>query len=342
MMNMNETEQTDFNALFDLILSEEAEIPISKLYQLSDLPQNEFDRFMNRWPSTSDDRREQVARHMADISEENFVVDFAPYARLMLKDDAAGVRLAALDMLWDNSSVSFIDPVIERMVKDEDDDVRASAAASLGHYLLMMQWGEINRQFEQKIQEVLLEQIRGVFTPKPVRRAALEAISSGDLAEVPDLIQQAYTSDDPQMRLSAVFAMGRSADDRWVHNIATELESDDEDMRVEASRAAGNIGKSDFAEQLSEIAKFDDHLEAQIAAIYALAQIGNETAAKTLDEIVNDEDYADLHEIADEAMEEMMVMGLDIDLPIFELDENDLDDRGDEDLLNEDLFDEDL
>lgn len=339
-MDMSESENINFKQLFNEILSDDQDVPISKLYQLSDLPQSEFDEFMNRWVTVSEDRRAQVARHMADISEENFIVDFSPFSRKFMSDQSTPVRLAALDMLWDNSSSTFINPIMNVMAKDESDEVRAAAAATLGHYLLMMQWGEINQQYEEKIAEALLEQLKEVFTPMLVRRAALESIASGSLAEIPDLIQQAYTSDDPQMRLSAVFAMGRSADDRWANQISNELDSDDPDMRVEASRAAGTLGQSDFTDQLIEIAKYDDHLEAQIAAIYALGQIGNDAATKALDDIANDEEYADLHEIADEAMEEMLVLGLDRDLPIIDWDgdeSNDEFDDEDDDLIDDEF-----
>lgn len=325
-MNQSQSQDTDFDELFALILNENGAPPISKLYQLSDMPQVEFEKFMTRWPQVSPNYRAQIARHMADISEENFVVDFSPFAEPFLKDEEPAVRLAALDMLWDSTDTSLIEPIIYLMANDKDDAVRASAAATLGHYMLMIQWGEINQKFEAPVTAALLTQINHGFTPKSVRRAALESISSSGAPEVPELIRQAYASGDPQMKLSAIFAMGRSADERWSQQIANELESDEPEMRVEASRAAGILGQSDYSEKLAHIALNDDHLEAQIAAIYALGQIGNDTAVRTLDEISNSIEYEDLHEIAEEAMEEMMIMGLDIDLSLIDWEADDDDD----------------
>ncbi|MDJ0753082.1 MAG: HEAT repeat domain-containing protein [Ardenticatenaceae bacterium] len=320
---MKETENINYDELFEMLFDENRDVTVSKIYQLSDLPTREFEQFFSRWQSLEPDRKGIIARHMADISEENFVVDFAPFAGRLMTDPAAEVRLASLDMLWDCSDVALIDPIIERMEQDQDDRVRASAAATLGHYMLMIQWGEIDDQYESSIATALLAQFNGAMTPVEIRRAALESISSASLDVVPDLINQAYTSRDPLMQLSAVFAMGRTADSRWSREIRTELDSDDPDMRAEAGRAAGALGSSDFADQLAQIAKFDDHIEAQIAAIYALGQIGNELASKTLDEIVSDEEYEDLHEIAEEAMEEMMVMGMDFDLSLLDWQDDD-------------------
>lgn len=320
---MKETENINYDELFEMLFDDNRDVVVSKIYQLSDLPTREFEQFFDRWQSLESGRKGIIARHMADISEENFIVDFSPFARRLMSDSTADVRLAALDMLWDSSDVALIAPIIERMEQDQDERVRASAAATLGHYLLMIQWGEIDNQYEASIASALLAQFNGAMTPVAIRRAALESISSASLDVIPELINQAYTNRDPLMQLSAVFAMGRAADSRWSREIRTELDSDDPDMRAEAGRAAGALGSSDFADQLSQIAKFDDHLEAQIAAIYALGQIGNEVASKTLEDIISDEAYADLHEIAEEAMEEMMVMGMDFDLSLLDWQDDD-------------------
>ena len=271
---------------------------------------------------------------MADISENNYQVDYSPIAADLLQDESEEVRLAALDMLWDSDKVSLIPTIIEMMRSDKVTKVRAAAAASLGHYLLMAQWGELSLDVEDPISEALIGQITNPLTPMPVRRASLESVASISLPEIQTYIRDAYESGVPEMEVSAIFAMGRSADGTWLPIIENELESHDNEMRAEAVKAAGIIGDSSLAEKLSDIALDDDDLEVRLAAVTALGLIGNAVATNTLSRMAEEEEDESLLDAIEEALEEMAMLGLDLDLSIIDWEEND--DDEDFDMLHDD------
>lgn len=307
-------------------LEDGASVRLPLLYRLSDMTPPDFDAFIASWPRWSAKRRSVVSRHMADICEENYVVDFAPVFRFMLADEEPAVRLAALDGLWDSSNLAVVDPIIALMEKDAETQVRAAAAATLGHYVLMGEWGQIAERVAARIVAALLAQFARDDQPAAVRRAVLESLGNAAHPAVPGLIDSSYERGDDSMRISAVFAMGRTADRRWLPIILDELRSADFDMRLEAVRAAGNLGFSDPVDQLVELL-YEDDLEIQLAAIAALGQIGSEAAYEALQELADDPDAEDLYEAIEEAMEEIEWLGGDIDLNLMEWDGDEDDDQ---------------
>ncbi len=323
---LEDAKAPDYSTILKDLADPEKELSVSTYYLLSDMPLEHFEELKALWPKLDSQRRDVLARNMADISENNFQVDYSPIATQLLNDESENVRLAALDMLWDSDRVSLIQPIIKMMQNDTATKVRAGAAASLGHYLLMAQWGEMNLDIEEPISEALIAQITNPLTPLPVRRASLESVSSISLPEIQTYIRDAYESGVPEMEISAVFSMGRSADSMWVPIIQNELENPDNEMRSEAAKAAGIIGDSSLADQLAELALDDDDLEVRLAAVTSLGLIGNAVATDTLSRMAEEEEDEALLDAIEDALEEMAMIGLDLDLSIIDWNEDEEDD----------------
>ena len=100
-------DQLSFSEVLDRLFDEER-VPLSLLYRLSDMTPAEMSQLTSRWPEQAEARRRVIGRHLADISEENFVVDFSPVFRLLLSDTSPAVRLAALDGLWDTTNTAAV------------------------------------------------------------------------------------------------------------------------------------------------------------------------------------------------------------------------------------------
>ena len=310
-------------ALLDDLESEQP-LVISTLYRLSDLGQVELDQVAARWPRLSDERRYAVVQHLADITEGNFQVDFTPVFALCLRDAAANVRRAALEGLWDSENLALVPTLLDMLKNDPDMEVRAAAAGTLGHYVLLTEWEQLPRTATAGVVDALMAQLENDRIPDVLRRAALEAVSSiGDERLYP-FIEAAYRDDDEEMQAAALFAMGNNADKRWVKYVRQEIKNESPVLREEAVRAAGNIGTSDLVEDVIEALREDDDLSVQMAAVTALGQMGSEQAREALAELLEDEDAEELHELAEEALEEIdMFAGME--LFDFDLDEDDED-----------------
>lgn len=289
---------------FDLILAaifDADEVSLPALFRLSDMGQQEFTQFSQQWEQVDEARRGVVARHMADLSEQNFEVEFAPAFKQMLRDSTVSVRLAALDGLWDTTAVTVIPTIINVLQDDTAADVRTSAAATLAHVILLGEWGQISARLRDNAADALVAAYQNAENPATVRRAALESLGASSHEQVPTMIAEAYESSDPQMLVSALFAMGNSADLVWLGTISAEMENPITSIRAEAARAAGELGSGDMVADLAELV-FDVEEDVQTAAIIALGKIGSDQAIELLAEFSKDDDIADLHSVIKQAM----------------------------------------
>lgn len=334
---MQEEPQKPFSDVLDALFNEE-QVPVHLLFRLSDMLADEEKRFFAAWAEVEDDRRQEIMRHLTDLAEDNFVVDFSPIFVKGLADSLADVRLAGLDGLWDATDVRLIPRVLGLMQTDEDLNVRAAAASTLAHYVLLSEWGQIPQRPLQPVITALLAAYEDEETAVAIRRSALEALGAANHPRVPTLIEEAYENDDPAMQLSAIFAMGNSADPRWLPTILAEMTNPSADMRAEAAQAAGAIGGSDAIPQLAELTQDEDE-DVRAAAIVALGLIGGDDAQMILSDLLEDPDFEDLHEIIQESLEVLLLMSGELNLLSYldgdEDDEDDEDDEFDEDAVGD-------
>ena len=324
---MKEEEKAFATVLKDLF--EADPLPIPELYRLSDMSAENWTAFASGWTAVSDERRQAIVRHLADISEDNFIVNFAPIFTHSLEDALPEVRVAALDGLWDVMDLRLITPITAMMQTDPEEAVRAAAVGALGHYVLLAEWGQLPERILPGLVDSLLAEYDKEDTAVAVRRVLLEAIGAAHHPRVNELIEEAYENGDQSMQMSAIFAMGNTADRRWTVTVLGEMESPYEDMRAEAARAAGAIGSSDFVPLLAELA-YDEDLAVQVAAVTSLGQIGGDDVQRILANMLDDsevEEVDELFEAVEEAMEESAMMAGDykfVDFPLEDEDELDV------------------
>ncbi|MBP6787886.1 MAG: HEAT repeat domain-containing protein [Candidatus Promineofilum sp.] len=308
------------------------EVPVHLVYRLSDMGAANFELFQREWLEVSEERRAALVRHMADIAEENYLVDFTPLFAHLFNDTYATVRQAALDGVWDSTDSGLVRPIIGLLQGDRDINVRAAAARALAHYVLLAEWGQIRPAVAAPAIDALLAEHDRPNTPLEVKRAALEAVAAANNPRIPDMILNAYDDGPEELQLSALFAMGLTADRRWLPLLNEEMQSPSADFRAEAARAAGGLGSADSIDALEGLLT-DQDLEVAMAAVYALGQIGGDRAVELLTRLSEDPDYEELYDAIDEALEEADLLEGGFDL--LALDEADL--EGDDDGLLDDL-----
>ncbi len=320
------TNDSDFtiNQIMQALTGDEP-VSIPMLYQLTDLTPDDMDQFCSSWSGLNQERRRVIIRHLADISEHNFQVDFSAVFSHCLGDSEPEVRKASLDGLWDTDRQSLIKPIIRAMESDPENEVKALAAATLGHFVLMGEWQQIPYSSIEPIVEALIAQVEKDEVAVSVRRAALESLGAASHPRVASLIEEAYDGGDPDMQISSVYAMGKSADKRWLPVVAGEMLNPTIEMRIEAARASGEIGGSDFVPNLGELV-WDEDVEVQLAAVAALGEIGGELAMRILEELVEDPEAADIQDATVEALEQASWTESDFDFSLLDW-ENDLDDQ---------------
>jgi HEAT repeat protein len=192
------------------------------------------------------------------------------------------------------------------MRSDPAPQVRAAATTSLSRFAYQAELAEIDTRDSQALRDGLLAMIKDPRQPLEVRRRALESAGYfGSIDEIQRQIELAYTSDEQLLRESALVAMGRSMLERWLPTIGRELTSPSPALRYEAARAAGEMGE-DARSLLAKLAPLlNDHdSEVALAAIWALGQVGGDSAKRVLQQVQKSEDETRRQAAAD-ALEEL-------------------------------------
>ena len=293
----------EFSLVLDRLRDTDHPISMSHLYQLSDLAGADLAALERVWSQLPVERRRNILADLSEIGEANFEVTFESVFRLGLEDDDAEARATAIRALWESEDATLIAPLIQFLAADPDLQVRAAAASALGRFIYLGEVEELPAPQARRVEEALLAVIGGADALE-VRRRALEAVAYASRPEVAPLIEAAYTSAEPLLRISAVFAMGRTAEAQWAPRVLAELKSPEPEMRYEAVRAAGELELRDAAGDLARLLN-DPDTQVREAAIWSLGQIGGDFARKTLKQLrrrVSDEDEQDF---IDEAIENL-------------------------------------
>ena len=277
------------------------------LRQLNDIGRDERDEFRAAWERVQPERRREIATAIAALAEENVEFDFRDVFCVMADDPDADVRLAAVDGLWEDDRLTTLRQLLPMLDGDSDEDVRAAVALALGRFAQRAGLGELSERVAGDVREALYATSANLDVPDAVRRRAIEGLGYFGSDDTTAIIGQAYTSGKQPLKESALVAMGHTLDTRWLPILDAELQSEEAALRYEAARAVGEYGSEAMAllPRLLTLAEGGD-LEVAQAAIWALGQVGGESARRVLKRL-SDSDNPTIQQTADEALAELQV-----------------------------------
>ena len=293
---------TPFEELLEELLRSDAFSVGARLHEFSHLAAEGAAALAEIWPSIPDPVRRTLVTRLVELAEADFEMDFGSVFRLGLQDEDADVRRAAIDGLWEDEDVRLVPLLVARLLEDAATGVRCAAATSLGRFVLLGELQKIRPRVYQAAYDALWRCYLTNAEASDVQRRALESLSYVDSDDVARLIEQAYAAPHEKTRVSAVFAMGRSASHRWDSQVRQELFSPNPEMRYEGARACGEIGIDEAVPELEELAD-DVDPEVQEAALWALGQIGGSRARQVLERYALSENEA-AREAAEAALAE--------------------------------------
>lgn len=265
----------------ETLADEDRSLRNADLMRLSNLTAEDLRLVTSVWRDIDAERRRDVLVRLIDLSEENLEADFNDLFKHSLADDSAEVRAKAIEGLWECDDRTLVAPLTTLLAQDPSEEVRAAAAAALGKFAILSQTGKMLQKDGDRIKQGLMNAVLDGDESLSVRRRAMEAVAPFNTDDVQKVIQDAYKSTVKGMRCSAVYAMGKSCDSRWLPVILSELQNSDAAMRFEASNACGELGEEPAVPHLIPLFEDDDH-ETQISAITAVGNIGGSLARKAL------------------------------------------------------------
>jgi HEAT repeat protein len=315
-----------FQSVVDALL-DGSQFPAAYLQYFSDIDPASLAILMDAWPRVPVERKHSLLRQLKLTAEEDTLVSFDDLARTLLDDPDAGVRAAAIRLLAEDTDPKLIPPFLRLLKEDPDQQVQGEAAGALGQFIMLGELEEIPEKAHRSAEDALLETAREKSVPD-VQRRALESLGFSSRPEVIALIESAFRRQDPEWKASALFAMGRSGDERWEEPILQMLLNDNPRIRLAAVQAAGDLSLAAARSILIGLVDEEEEDDILAAAIWSLSQIGGADARSLIESLIGESDDEELTEFLEDALENLAFTE---DLERFDLMSIDPDDIDEED-----------
>jgi HEAT repeat protein len=231
------------------------------------------------WSGLTPDDRVGVLAQLAESERANLRQEFNPIYKLAFDDPSPAVRRQAVASIVEDPNGSLLDDVIRLATADPDAGVREAAARALAPFALRAELGELPATSAEALQRALLGVLAREGEGVAARREALSAVGYLDNAEVSSAIRQSF--EEPELRVAAVRAMGRTANAVWLPTLTQQAASDEPLIREEVARACGEMADQRSTKIVANLVD-DRVIDVRLAAIAALGQIGGEEAREAL------------------------------------------------------------
>lgn len=295
----------DIKEVLTALLNTNSPFPPRLLHRFSDIAPADLSAVKAIWLQVTDNRRQAILEDLEDLVDSDTLTSFEDLARFALTDPLPTVRMPAIRLLWECVDSQLASTLIGILKNDADLQVRATAASALGQYIYYGEMEEIPEKTLHQVEDALLETIYGTDHLE-VRRRALEALGFSSRDELTHLVENAYADKDPKWLISALCAMGRSANEKWAEKILNHLNHSNPDVQLEAVRAAGELSIVEARSEILDLLETEDlDFDVRSAAIWSLSQIGGENVRDTLERMMEETDDDEEIEILEDALENL-------------------------------------
>lgn len=327
-------ETITFQNVLDHLLDSKKDIPRSHLSHYSDLDPKSLRLFLDVWPSVKPARKLLLLNELAAHLETDNIVSYEDIGRALLDDADGEVRARALLLLAESNDPKLASKLTDILLSDSELAPRMEAVNLIGEFILLGELEELSEDIQRKAEDALIKVIKGEDNPT-LRKSALEALGYSSRIEIIMLIESAFERTDPTWVASALRAMGRSHDERWLEDVIGKLLDDDPRIKFAAVEAAGELNIQDAGPILLKMLEDEEEDDDVIAAaIWSLSQIGGDDARVYLLHLIEQTDDEALTEYLEEALENLDFIEELNKFDLLLLDEDT--DLGDVDALDED------
>ena len=321
----------DFEEIVQALLDPDNPFPPHLYDYLGDLSPENAARLREIWPQIPLERRRTLMEDLENITENELLASFKDVGLIALEDEDPAVRFGAIRVLWVEDDNNLIPRLLEIARNDPDASVRANAVGALGNYMLLAALEELPWHYTNDIETTLMGFLKNPNEDDMVRRQALETLGYSLNLDMAPWIEEAFASPSEDWQASALFAAGRSGQERWGDHVMDYLYSTSPRLRAEAARAAGELMHQPAVDRLIELLE-DRDPEVRMMAAWALSEIGGgEPVAEALEKALENARDEEEAIALEEALENLSLTDEMGELLLMDFGKKDIDD-----LLNDD------
>jgi len=285
--------ETSFETLLEILSDESQEFPTDDLNLLSDLDVEHLDLFARVWHSFPAQRKQALILMLGELAYANIELSYSSINLIGLRDDDPEVRWISIRNLWEYEDPALAPELIQILSEDSSPQVRAAAAKALGNFMLLDAVHDLSPQLVEQIELCLVAGLEDDDIPE-IRQNCIESLGYSSSESISVIIENAYSSADEDLKLSAIVAMGRTINSDWAPHLIEELNSHSPTIRAEAARSAGELEAREIVDPLIDLLD-DVDVVVRGNAIWALGQIGGdraESALENYDVSMEDDEFA--------------------------------------------------
>jgi HEAT repeat protein len=258
----------------------------ARLADLSDLSSQQLSLLDDVWQRIEPKRQRQIMQRLIELADDDVCLNFDAIFKHRLRDADEEVRRTAIEGLWESEQSCLIKPLTNLMEKDSSLKVREAAAQALGKFTMLAEHRKIAADYKPLLSRALLATFADSSKPIELRRRALEAVAPLSLPQGTEAITEAYHNGNAALKASAIYAMGKNCDRRWLPILMTELAATNAEARYEAATACGELGEEAAVPNLIALTH-DADPDVRMAAVQALGKIGGSEAREHLEKCLN-------------------------------------------------------
>jgi HEAT repeat protein len=300
---MNE-QITSFQTVLDSFLAPGKDFPRKYLGHFSDIQPLELQTLLDIWERVNLNRKLSLLEGLESLAETDTLVNFDDFASAILNDPEAPVRSHAIRLLVECDDVKLIPTYRDLLKNDPDVGVRAEAANVLSLFVDLGELDEISEETYRGLHSALLESTAGDKEAR-VRRRALESLGWSSHPGVIALVESAFDQDETESKVSALIAMGRSANDIWEDRVLRSLLDENNKIRRAAVQSAGLLSLKSARIPLLRMLEEEEAEEVMSAVIWSLSQIGGEDVGTYLEAVLAQTEDEDLIDFLEEAIDNL-------------------------------------
>jgi HEAT repeat protein len=289
-----------FSTVLSALQDDARVFPVKYVGRFSDLSQANLEAVMEVWPRLPQARKHLLLKRMLELFDEDTLVSFESLAGRLLDDPDGQARVYALRLLAETSDTRLLARLVQMVKSDPEPAARAGAAALLGQFVEMGELEEMSAANLNQVTDCLL--LAAADTDSYLARVALESLGYSSRSEVNALIESAFKRHDPRWQASALVAAGRSADNRWQEQVIEAFLSEDQQVRLAAVRAAGELQLKPARQPLLNMLEDEQDDEVLQSIIWSLSLIGGEDVREYLQTLIDDTDDDDMLEFLEDAL----------------------------------------
>lgn len=293
-----------FQQVLKALLDYRKPFPQAYMTAFSDIEPANLKALLAIWPQVDVRRRRQLLGDLRTLADDDTMLSFDALASSLLDDSDSQVRAQAIRLLWECEDPKLIPIFLRLLATDPEPATRAAAATALGLFVRIGEFEEIPEALLHQVEDALLAAATG-GDEAIVRRRAIESLGFSSRPEVPALLETAFSRSDPDWVVSALFAMGRSSDERWQEQVLSGLMNDNMHIRFAAVEAAGELALQAARPILLDILQEEEEPDILRATIWSLSQIGGEDVREVLITLLDQVEDDEIAEFIEDALENL-------------------------------------